>query len=155
LQPGATTPKKLVARRHLKPLTILHVEDDENDAILFAKACERAKLPVILQQVSNAEHAKAYLMGTDVYGDRLKYPLPQVLVLDLRLPCMTGFEFLAWVRKQEALQGIPILVFTASLSRDDKSRALAEGANSYFVKPASFEALVQMVGLFRAPESYN
>jgi CheY-like chemotaxis protein len=85
----------------------------------------------------------------------LQFPLPQVVVLDLKLPDMTGFDFLTWMRSQPELAGIPVLVFTASLARADMTRALAEGASSYYVKPASFEALVQMVGLFQMPGPLN
>jgi len=140
-----------VARKDSKPLLILHVEDDENDAILFRKACERAGLPVQTHHVDAADVAKAYLLGEGIYADRLRYPLPQIIVLDLKMPRMDGFEFLKWLRGAEAFTSLPVLVFTASISREDKSRALAEGASSYFVKPASFEALVKMVEGFGVP----
>jgi len=140
-----------VARQDAKPLLILHVEDDENDAILFQKACERAGLPVQTYRVNAADEAKAYLTGEGIYADRVQFPLPQIVVLDLKLPRMDGFEFLKWLRHTEVFASLPVLVFTASISREDKSRALAEGASSYFVKPASFDALVKMVEGFGIP----
>jgi CheY-like chemotaxis protein len=140
-----------VARKDSKLLLILHVEDDENDAILFQKACERAGLPAQIFRMDAADHARAYLLGEGIYADRASYPLPHIIVLDLKMPRMDGFEFLKWLRHTEPFAAIPALVFTASISRDDKSRALAEGANSYFVKPASFDALVKMVAGFGAP----
>jgi DNA-binding response OmpR family regulator len=140
-----------VARHDFKPLTILHVEDDDNDGVLLLKACEKAKLPVSVHRVINAEQAITYLRGEEHFADRLQFPVPQVLVLDLKLPTMTGIEFLNWLRTQSDFQRMPVLVFTSSLSRDDKSRALEAGASSYFVKPASFEALVQLVGGFQLP----
>jgi DNA-binding response OmpR family regulator len=130
-------------------LTILHVEDDDNDAILFAKACTRAQLPVVLHRVADGEVAKAYLSGDGVFMDRLVYPLPQVIILDLKLPGITGFDFLIWLRQQPEHAATPVLVFTASLSREDKTRAISSGATSFFVKPASFEALVHLVGALR------
>jgi DNA-binding response OmpR family regulator len=136
-------------------LTILHVEDDDNDALLFAKACERAQLPVILQRIGDAETAKSYLLGEGEFFDRLVYPLPQVIILDLKLPGITGFDFITWLRQQPCFTTTPVLVFTASLSREDKARAISDGANSFFVKPASFEVLVQMVGALRIPEPGN
>jgi CheY-like chemotaxis protein len=135
----------IVARKDAKPLLILHVEDDENDAILFQKACERAGLPVQTFHVAAADEAKSYLRGEGKYADRVRYPFPQIIVLDLKMPRLDGFEFLKWLRQTESFAALPALVFTASVSREDKSRAIAEGANSYFVKPASFEALVKMV----------
>lgn len=134
-----------VARKDSKPLLILHVEDDENDALLFQKACERAGLSAEVYRVDAADTAKAYLLGEGIYGDRSLYPLPQIVLLDLKMPRMDGFQFLKWLRQTETFATLPVLVFTASMSREDKSRALADGANSYFVKPASFEALVKMV----------
>jgi DNA-binding response OmpR family regulator len=141
-----------VARKDSKPLLILHVEDDENDAILFQKACERAGLPALIRRLDAADEAKSYLLGQGVYADRTLYPLPQIIVLDLKMPRMDGFEFLKWIRNSEEFSGMPVLVFTASSSREDKSRAMTEGANSYFVKPTSFEALVKMVEGFGVPK---
>jgi CheY-like chemotaxis protein len=140
-----------VARKDAKPLLILHVEDDENDAILFQKACERAGLPAQTFRVEAADIAKSYLLGEGAYADRVQYPLPQIVVLDLKMPRMNGFEFLNWIRHDERFAGIPVLVFTASISREDKSRAMAEGASSFFIKPSSFDALVQMVAGFGVP----
>lgn len=140
-----------MARKDSKPLLILHVEDDENDAILFQKACERAGLPVQTFRVDAADRARAYLLGEGIYADRELYPLPQIIVLDLKMPRMSGFEFLKWLRNTDPFINLPALVFTASISREDKSRALAEGASSYFIKPASFDALVKMVAGFGSP----
>jgi len=138
----------IVARKDSKPLLILHVEDDENDAILFRKACERAGLPAQTFRADAADHARSYLLGEGIYADRILYPLPHIIVLDLKMPRMDGFEFLKWLRHEEKFAAIPVLVFTASISLEDKSRALAEGASSFFVKPASFEALVKLVAGF-------
>jgi len=141
----------IVARKDHKPLLILHVEDDENDAILFRKACERAGLPAETFRVDAADHARTYLLGEGIYGDRVRYPIPQIIVLDMKMPRMDGFEFLRWLRQEERFSAIPVLVFTASISREDKSRALAEGASSFFVKPSSFDALVKLVAGFGQP----
>lgn len=127
---------------------ILHVEDDDNDALLFQKACERAGLPAQVYRVENADEAKAYLGGQGTYTDRSRYPFPHLVVLDLKMPRVDGFELLKWMRHTEPFAELPVLIFTASMSREDKSRAMAEGASSYFVKPSSFEALVKMVERF-------
>lgn len=137
-----------MARQDAKPLLILHVEDDDNDALLFQKACERAGLPAQVYRVENADEAKAYLGGQGTYTDRSRYPFPHLVVLDLKMPRVDGFELLKWMRHTEPFAELPVLIFTASMSREDKSRAMAEGASSYFVKPSSFEALVKMVERF-------
>jgi CheY-like chemotaxis protein len=144
-----------VARKDSNPLLILHVEDDENDALLFQKACERAGLPAKVFRVEAADLAVAYLLGQDVYNDRSLYPLPQLIVLDLKMPRMDGFQFLKWLRHTEVFAALPVLVFTASMSGEDKSRAIAEGANSYFIKPSSFDALVKMVEGMGTPNDGN
>lgn len=138
----------VVARQDAKPLLILHVEDDDNDALLFQKACERAGLPAQVHRVETADEAKAYLTGETDYADRSQYPFPHIVVLDLKMPRVDGFELLKWMRHTEPFAELPVLIFTASMSREDKSRAMAEGASSYFVKPSSFEALVKMVERF-------
>lgn len=144
-----------VARKDSSPLLILHVEDDENDALLFQKACERAGLPAKVFHVEAAEKAMAYLLGEGVYQDRSLYPLPQIIVLDLKMPRISGFDFLKWLRQNENFASLPVLIFTASMSREDKSRAMAEGASSYFIKPSSFDALVKMVEGMGAPNGRN
>ena len=140
-----------MARKDPKPLLILHVEDDENDAILFRRACERAGLPAQIHRVEAAAEARAYLLGEGNFVDRARHPLPHIIVLDLKMPRMDGFEFLKWLRQNKSFASLPVLVFTASISREDKSRAMAEGASSFFIKPASFEALVKMVAGFGIP----
>lgn len=140
-----------MARKDPKPLLILHVEDDENDAILFRRACERAGLPAQIHRVEAADEARAYLLGEGNFVDRARHPLPHIIVLDLKMPRMDGFEFLKWLRQNKSFASLPVLVFTASISREDKSRAMAEGASSFFIKPASFEALVKMVAGFGIP----
>jgi DNA-binding response OmpR family regulator len=134
---------------------VLHVEDDENDAVLFAKACERAAIPVVLRRVADGEEARDYLLGEGIFTNRAEHPFPQVIVLDLKLQGMNGFEFLAWLRSVKEWGAIPVLIFTSSLSREDKARAMAAGADSFFVKPASFEALVQMVEMFKMTDRPN
>lgn len=150
---GARNIRRIVAKLDSNPLLILHVEDEENDAILFSRACERAGLPAEVRNVVSVDQAKAYLVGEGVYADRVLYPLPQIILLDLKLPRVDGYELLKWLRQTEPFAAIPTLVFTASISQEDKSRAMAEGASSYFVKPATFDALVKFVAGFGTPPS--
>ena len=143
------------ARKDFKPLLILHVEDDDNDAVLLAKACERAKLPVKIDRVKDGEQAKAYLLAVVAHTDRRLNPLPQIVVIDLKMPAMDGFGFLKWIRAEKELALVPVLVFTASITPEDRNRAMSEGASSYFVKPASFDALVRLVQNFQPPGTEN
>jgi CheY-like chemotaxis protein len=85
-----------------------------------------------------------------VYGDREKYPLPDLMLLDLKMPRKTGFDVLAWARSQVKFKSLPILVFTASNQEGDIRRAYELGANSYLVKPVGIHTLIEMVKMIDA-----
>jgi CheY-like chemotaxis protein len=132
----------------MRPLTILHIEDSEEDLILFQRACEAAGLPAVFHPVLDGPAAVAYLEGKGEFADRSKHPLPDIIILDLNLPGMNGFDFLKWFREESGLS-VPVLVFTVSGSVEDKARAMAAGAAGFFVKPKEFETLVRLTESFR------
>ncbi len=125
--------------------TVLHVEDDDNDRLLVRIACRNTNLPIRLAGVGDGEQAIAYLRGDDAYGDRDRYPFPNLILLDLKLPRKTGFEVLEWIRRQEQLRNLPVIIFSSSGLESDEKRAFNNGANSYSVKPCSLDPLVEMV----------
>jgi len=131
----------------VRPLKILHIEDRHEDSELFGRACSAAGLPVIFFPARDGKEAVNYLKGDGQFGDRDKHPLPDVIVLDLNLPGMGGFDFLEWFRSESGLS-LPILVFTVSESAEDKARAMAAGAAGFFVKPKDFETLVRLTESF-------
>jgi CheY-like chemotaxis protein len=133
----------------MRPLKVLHIEDSEEDAVLFTRACEVAGLPANFRRVSDGFEAVAYLNGVGEFTDRGKFPFPDLIVLDLRMPGMGGFDFLHWLRNEPAMESLPILVFTVSDSAEDKARALASGATAYFIKPRDFETLVRLAESFQ------
>ncbi len=133
----------------MRPLRILHIEDKEEDALLFGRACEAAGLSATLHVVRDGSEAVSYLDGDGRFSDRNTCPLPDLIVLDLKMPLMDGFDFLKWLRRQTAFLLLPVLVFTRSASAEDKVRALKEGATGYFIKPANFESLVKLAESFR------
>ena len=124
--------------------TILHVEDDSNDALLFQHACRRAGMDVNLQVAADGEEALAYLKGADQFNNRETHPLPNLVVLDLKLPRVNGFDVLAWLRNEQKLRRLPVIVLTSSSHQSDVKRAYDLGANSFLVKPLAFEALVDL-----------
>ena len=124
---------------------ILLVEDDPNDIILIRRAFEKANITNPLQVVEDGEEAISYLTGKDRYGDRVKYPLPMLLLLDLKLPRKSGHEVLEWLRQQPMLKRLPVVVLTSSQQSTDINMAYDLGANSYMVKPVTFDTLVEMV----------
>jgi len=102
--------------------------------------------------VGDGEQAIAYLSGAGPYQNREKFPLPMLVLLDLKLPRRSGLEVLAWMRQQGApICRIPVVVLTSSKQSVDVNRAYELGANSYLVKPVTFEGLLDMV---RALEMY-
>ena len=124
---------------------VLHADDDPNDVLLFKHACRSANAPFVLESVSDGELALAYLGGLSCYADRVRYPLPALILLDLKMPRRTGFEVLEWVRGQPNLKRLPIIILSSSKHEADINWTYEHGANSYLAKPVGFEALVEMV----------
>ena len=125
--------------------TILLVEDDANDVMLFRRAYHKCKLANPLQVVGDGEAAQDYLAGNDKYADRETYPLPAMVLLDFKLPRKSGLEVLAWMRSQTGLKRLPVVALTSSRERTDVNRAYDLCINSYLVKPVSFDNLMQLV----------
>jgi len=122
---------------------ILLVEDREDDIILISKAFKEARLLNPLQIVRDGEEAIDYLKGTGKYSNRAEYPLPELILLDLKMPRIDGFEVLRWVRAQPTLKALRIVVLTSSDQINDVTLAYHLGANSFLVKPLSFVDFVQ------------
>jgi DNA-binding response OmpR family regulator len=124
---------------------ILLVEDNTNDVMLLKRAFNKAGARGTLQAVIDGDAAVAYLAGEGIYADRERYPVPHLLLLDLKLPRRSGHEVLGWLRTREELKRIPVIMLTSSREREDIDRAYDLGANSYLVKPMGFDELMAMV----------
>jgi CheY-like chemotaxis protein len=118
-------------------------EDDPNDALLVRMAFQRTRSGVPLMVVPNGLEAVNYLKGEGVYADRTRYPMPDIILLDLKMPLMSGFEVLGWLKGQPLLKRLPVIVLTSSVQDEDARRAYETGANSYLVKPTDFNELVE------------
>jgi len=125
--------------------TILLVEDEENDALLVQMAFQQNHIPNPVQWVRDGLDAIAYLNGDKEYSDRKKYPFPEVMILDLKMPRMSGLELLKWIRDHPQFRIIPTIVMTSSRQDLDIETAYDLGANTYMVKPCSFDDLAKMV----------
>jgi CheY-like chemotaxis protein len=123
---------------------ILLAEDNETDVLLTRRAFTKVGLLNPLQVVSDGEQAIAYLSGTDQYANRDEYPLPVLLLLDLKMPKKNGLEVLEWVRQQPTLRALRIVVLTTSDLFRDVNRAYELGANSYIVKPVEMEHFLRI-----------
>src|SRR4051812_1992352 len=126
---------------------ILIVEDREDDILLMQKAFERAKVTAAFQIVRDGEEAIAYLSGLGKFSNREEYPLPWLVLLDLKMPGVDGFEVLEWIRRQEGLASLVVVVLTSSDQLRDVNRAYGLGANSFMVKPLDFENAAGLANL--------
>jgi CheY-like chemotaxis protein len=122
-------------------VTVLHVDDDPNDTALLQAASRKAQLNFRLHNVEDGEQAMAYLSDAENASGRL----PDLVLLDMKMPRATGLEILRWVRQHPRLHRLPIIVLSGSDLQEDIRKAYAEGANSYLVKPIGFEALVDLI----------
>src|SRR5947209_15641370 len=123
---------------------ILLAEDREEEVLLLRRAFARANFLNPLHVVSNGEEAIAYLQGEGRYANRSEYPLPSLVLLDLKMPRKTGFEVLSWIRQQPTLCALRVVVLTASDAISDVNRAYQLGANSFLVKPVDFARFVEV-----------
>ncbi len=118
---------------------ILLAEDDEDYVLLIKTAFSQANVPNPLHVVWNGEEAISYLKGNGKYSNRDEYPLPDLMLLDLKMPRVNGFEVLQWLRTQPGLSSLRVLVLTSSDEIRDVNEAYRLGANSFLVKPMDFE----------------
>jgi len=118
---------------------ILLAEDDDDQIFLIRRAFKQACILNPLHVVHNGEEAIAYLKGVDQYANRAEYPLPSLLLLDLRMPRISGFEVLQWIRDQHTLRPLRVIVLTSSRDLHDVNEAYQLGANSFLVKPTDFD----------------
>jgi CheY-like chemotaxis protein len=128
---------------------ILLVEDNDADAALLARAARKAAITANVVRVGDGEAAIHYLEGTTPYEDRSVYPIPSVILLDIKLPGINGFELLLWLRRQPApLNRVPIVMLTSSEQQADINRSYELGANSYLQKPDQHDGLISLLHTF-------
>jgi CheY-like chemotaxis protein len=123
---------------------ILLAEDDENDALIFRTALKKADIPNALTHVLDGQGAINYLAGVGSYSNRAQYPLPCLVVTDLKMPRTTGFDLLAWIKNQLPPNCPPVVVLSGSPEQSDKERAFGLGAAAYFVKPSGLEHMIHL-----------
>jgi CheY-like chemotaxis protein len=131
------------ANGHSLPLILL-VDDDENDTFLLKKAFGRAGLNHPVQVLSDGMACIRYLARETPYTDRDTFPLPAIVLLDLRLPIRNGLDVLRWIREQPQLRDLCVVILTGSVHENDESLALQLGANSVMSKPLGFANAVEL-----------
>jgi len=128
-----------------KPQVVLSVDDNDVDGALLERAFKRTSVPARLFRVSEGPQAMAYLSGDGIYQDRDHYPLPDLVLLDLGMPKMSGMDVLKWIRDQPAVNRTKVLIFTSSEKPEDYNVAKKIGADGYLLKPTKFEDLKNLV----------
>jgi CheY-like chemotaxis protein len=128
---------------------ILIVEDSEDDILLMRCAFEKASIKNPVHFVRTGDDVIAYLSGEEQFSNRVKFPLPALILLDLKLPGKDGFEVLSWIRQHHRFRTLPVVVLTASAQMDAVNRAYRLGANSFFVKGLDFKQTVALSSLLK------
>lgn len=122
--------------------TILIVDDDENDIFFVKRAFTEINVHCTFQMLRNGQEVVDYLAGIGEFADRSRYPLPMMILMDLKMPVMDGFEVLAWLRSRPGIKVIPTIVFSSSDQPNDITRAYELGANSFMTKSVTYDGLL-------------
>ena len=131
-----------------RPLTVLLADDDPDDCLLIADAFKANRFPDCLVTVSDGEELMDYLHCRGKYGRGDHLPRPRLIILDLNMPRKDGREVLREVKRDPRFKRIPIVVFTTSGEREDVNLSYELGANSFLVKPVSFDGLREVIRVF-------
>jgi CheY-like chemotaxis protein len=123
---------------------VLYVEDEENDALLVKLAFRQAGVGCPVRIVADGREALDYLLGCGSFADREQHPLPWLVLLDLNLPKVSGFEVLERARQEPELTALPIVIFTSSGQETDREQARNLGATDYFIKPHSIPGVAEI-----------
>ena len=128
-------------------LIVLTADDDPNDRHLMKHAIQRNGAPIELRQVNDGAELTEYMKGKGQFADRHLYPLPDLIILDLKVPRRDGLQVLKWLRKSGECRRVPTIMLSGSGLDRDVQAAYALGVNSYFSKPSSLEELRELTGL--------
>jgi CheY-like chemotaxis protein len=132
-----------------RPVSILVADDDPDDRLLVRQAFAESELPGELHFVEDGEELMGYLKGKEKYTDRVKYPVPGLILLDLNMPRKDGREALKEIKSDPKLRRIPVIVLTTSKAEEDISGSYDLGVNSFISKPVTFSELVDVATALR------
>lgn len=123
---------------------ILYADDSADDRFMLQSACQSAGVSFRLHSVKDGEKAIAYLAGEGIYADRESYPVPDLILLDLKMPVKSGYDVLAWIRQQPQLKELPVIIYTGGVREFDVERALQMGANEFLLKTGRLGQLQEL-----------
>src|SRR5436309_625941 len=124
---------------------ILLVDDNPHDVVLIRLAFRRVGIIDTIHLVKDGLEAMRYINGEGAYTDRIQFPVPTLILLDLKMPQTSGFDVLQWIRERPELSSMVVVVMSGSKNDEDIGRAYDLGANSYLIKPSRFEDMVRMM----------
>ena len=129
--------------------TLLVAEDNENDFLFLQRALGNAHFETDLQRVRDGREAIQYMQGGNGFADREAHPLPELILLDVKMPRGSGFDVLMWLRSNEELRNLPAVVFSASGNPTEMQQARELGATAYLVKPSAYDGYPKLVQALR------
>jgi two-component system response regulator len=125
--------------------TLLVIEDAREHAILVRVAARRALPGLDVRVAGDGREGIAYLAGTPPFQDRRSHPLPSLIILDLIMPEIDGFEVLKWIKEKRGPDKLPVVVLTSSLDPEAETKSMALGATAYYRKPTDLDGLGKVV----------
>lgn len=129
--------------------TLALAEDNADDVFFMRRAMKAAGIANPVEILSDGRQAVAYLEGKGAYADRAAHPFPRLLLLDLKLPLLSGFQVLEWMRGRPETRVLPVIVLTSSGQYKDINRAYELGANAFLVKPSGADNLASQMKAFK------
>ncbi|MDB6056850.1 MAG: response regulator with CheY-like receiver domain and winged-helix DNA-binding domain [Verrucomicrobiales bacterium] len=121
------------------------VEDEADDVFMMRRAVQRMNDPISLQVAKDGEQAVEYLSGQNQYADRALFPLPSLILLDIKMPRKNGLEVMEWLHSDVTLKGIAVVMVSSSKVKSDVERCRVLGVRAYLVKPVSFDELKHLL----------
>jgi len=123
---------------------VLLIEDDPNDVLFLKRAFKKAGVTLPVRVAGDGQKAIDYLLRAARAEDPEHYPMPCIVVLDLKIPKRSGLEVLEWLRHHEEFRDLPVVMVTSSGEAEDRRRVMHHGVEAYHVKPVTFEELLDL-----------
>jgi CheY-like chemotaxis protein len=136
-----SAPRKMFRR----PEMILIAEDNPDDVLLLRHALKRTGISSPIHVCRDGQEAKEYLQGVGEYVNREKYPFPQLLITDIKMPRCSGLELVEWISEHPTCSVMPVIILSASALPEDVARAYSLGVSTFFQKPSSLDDLVELL----------
>ncbi len=128
-----------------RDVLILLVEDDPTHRLLVRKSLENNSVKNEIREVEDGQEALDYIYGRDKYSDRAAYPMPDLILLDVKMPRVDGFEVLQTIKNDPKLKHIPVIMLTTSTREEEIARGYEKGANAYVTKPIDFKEFSEKI----------